>query len=82
MRILMIVRYWHDGDLVSWTWNWWNPASWVAAVIVFIGGLVMYGASIFTRDDLSDLGFCLSTYWKERKNERVFLPPLGKTNHG
>lgn len=78
VRILMVARFWKDGDTSSWLWNWWNPLAWPVAAIILLVGVAMHGLGIFTREDMSDLGFCLSDWWREHKDEREFLPPFSR----
>lgn len=75
-KILIVcyaVKAWYDGDGISFTWRVWNPIAWLFIIPSISFVILLYGIT-----ELSDgaNGFTLSKYWKERKNERVFISPL------
>jgi hypothetical protein len=69
MNRMMLGRFWHDGDGVSFLWNLWNPLTYPVVVICFVFVLVAYGVT-----GLKELpGLSLSDYWTKNKDKRIFL---------
>ena len=69
---LRVITVWKDGDGSSFLLNWWNPLAWVLAVVQTTVVILVEGVPR-TWESRSDLGFCLSDYWKEYKHDRVFI---------
>ena len=67
-----MIRVWYDGDGLSYTFNYWHPLSWILIPILVILTISIEG-SRNTFKYKEDLGIGLSKYWKEHKNERVFV---------
>lgn len=61
-------RFWRDGNVSSFLWNWWNPLAWIFGPLIFVLSVLVQGYPQTMRD-LAALGFVLSDYWKEHERE-------------
>jgi len=74
---LRIINAWYDGDTVSFTWNYYNPLLLLIlpfVIIVILAFILMEGVPSFW-NNRSGFGFGLSPYWKEHRDQRIFIKP-------
>lgn len=69
---LYMVNVYKDGDTYGFTWRWWNPLSWVAALGCFVLMVLVQGWPE-TMKYKHEIGFGLSPYFKENPEELVWF---------
>lgn len=55
-------KFYKNGDALSFVWCWWNPLSWVFAVIFFLLSVLLDGISDTWRYR-HELGFCVDPFF-------------------
>lgn len=66
------VTMWQDGSGTAHVLNWWNPIAWIWTIVALVAVFISGGVA-GVRQELDGIGLVMKPYWRERKDERVFI---------
>lgn len=67
-----MLKFYKDGSVFGFVWNWFNPLSWIFSPIMFLTGIFLYGM-LETWKYRYQLGFGMNPYFKEHPEKLVWI---------